>query len=45
MVILGNASLVRLNLDTRHPHYEKLKHIEEYVQSGSGLTRRVLGFV
>jgi two-component system cell cycle sensor histidine kinase/response regulator CckA len=44
MGILGNASLARMDLDPNHPHYERLKHIEEYVQSGSDLTKQLLGF-
>jgi two-component system cell cycle sensor histidine kinase/response regulator CckA len=44
MGILGNASLVRMDLDPGHPHCERLKHIEDYVQSGSELTRQLLGF-
>ncbi|MEA3358409.1 MAG: PAS domain S-box protein [Thermodesulfobacteriota bacterium] len=44
MCILGNASLMRMDLDSGHPHYDKLKHIEEYVQSGSALTKQLLGF-
>jgi two-component system cell cycle sensor histidine kinase/response regulator CckA len=43
MGILGNASLMRMDLDARDPHDERLKHIEEYVQSGSELTRQLLG--
>jgi len=43
MGILGNASLIRMDLDGTHPHDERLKHIEEYVQSGSDLTRQLLG--
>ena len=42
MGILGNASLVRMDLDSCHPHYERLEHIEEYVQSGSDLTQQLL---
>jgi two-component system, cell cycle sensor histidine kinase and response regulator CckA len=44
MGILGNASLMRMDLDPSHPHSEKLKQIEAYVQSGSELTRQLLGF-
>ncbi|MBW2708691.1 MAG: PAS domain S-box protein [Deltaproteobacteria bacterium] len=44
MAISGNASLLTMDLDPSHPHYERLKHIEEYVQSGSTLTRQLLGF-
>lgn len=44
MAILGNTSLLTMGLDSNHPHYERLKHIEEYTQSGSALTRQLLGF-
>jgi PAS domain S-box-containing protein len=44
MGILGNASLVTFDLDSKHPHYEKLKNIEKYVQSGADLTKQLLGF-
>ncbi|MGE0082796.1 MAG: PAS domain S-box protein [Desulfococcaceae bacterium] len=42
--ILGNISLMLLDTAEDHPHREKLKHMEEYVQSGAGLTRQLLGF-
>ncbi|MEZ4528607.1 MAG: PAS domain S-box protein [Desulfobacterales bacterium] len=42
--ILGNISLMLLDTEESHPHREKLKHMEEYVQSGAGLTRQLLGF-
>ena len=44
MGIQGNASLVLLGIDSTHPHYEKLKHIEQQVQSGANLTKQLLGF-
>jgi two-component system cell cycle sensor histidine kinase/response regulator CckA len=44
MGIQGNASLVLLGIDPTHPHYEKLKHIEQQVQSGADLTKQLLGF-
>ena len=44
MGIQGNTSLMLLELETNHPHYEQLKHIEQYVQSGSNLTKQLLGF-
>jgi CheY-like chemotaxis protein len=43
MGIQGNASLLLLDADQDQPHYEKLKHIEEFVVSGSELTRQLLG--
>jgi two-component system cell cycle sensor histidine kinase/response regulator CckA len=44
MGILGNASLLLLDEDCGDPRYERLKSIEQYVQSGSDLTRQLLGF-
>jgi two-component system cell cycle sensor histidine kinase/response regulator CckA len=44
MGIQGYASLTLLDLDSSHPHYERLKRIEEQVQSGADLTRQLLGF-
>ncbi|TSA45490.1 MAG: response regulator, partial [Deltaproteobacteria bacterium] len=44
MGIQGHASLTLLDLDPSHPHYERLKSIEEQVQSGADLTRQLLGF-
>jgi len=42
--IQGYASLSLLNLDPAHPNYERLKRIEEQVQSGADLTSQLLGF-
>ncbi len=44
MGILGNASLMLLDTDSTHPHYESLKSIEKLVKSGSELTSHVLGY-
>jgi PAS domain S-box-containing protein len=44
MGMQGNASLMLLTLDSHHPHYEKIKAIERYVESGAALTRQLLGF-
>ncbi|MBA4418257.1 MAG: hypothetical protein C0392_10165 [Syntrophus sp. (in: bacteria)] len=44
MGIQGNASLLLYNLDPAHPHYEKLKQIQEHVMSGADLTKQLLGF-
>ncbi len=44
MGIQGYASLTLLDLDPSHPHYERIKRIEEQVQSGSYLTKQLLGF-
>jgi PAS domain S-box-containing protein len=42
--ILGYASLMLLNKDKRDPDHERLRSIEQLVQSGSNLTRQLLGF-
>jgi PAS domain S-box-containing protein len=44
MGIQGYASLSLMNLDPSHPNYERLKRIEEQVQSGADLTKQLLGF-
>ncbi len=44
MGILGNASLVLLQIDSSNPYYEKLKNIQQYVQNGADLTKQLLGF-
>jgi len=44
MGIQGNTSLMLLDLDLEHPHYEKLKNIETQIRSGADLTRQLLGF-
>lgn len=44
MGIQGHISLMALEIDAAHPHYEKFKSIEQYVQNGADLTKRLLGF-
>ncbi len=44
MGILGNASLLRMDLPPDHPNQERLEIIETHVRSGSDLTRQLLGF-
>ncbi|MBN1382067.1 MAG: PAS domain S-box protein [Deltaproteobacteria bacterium] len=43
MGIQGNASLILLDTASDHPHYTKLKNIEQQVQAGAALTRQLLG--
>jgi len=43
MGIQGNASLILLDIGSDHPHYTKIKNIEQQVQSGAELTRQLLG--
>jgi PAS domain S-box-containing protein len=44
MGIQGNASLLEMRLEVGHPCREKIKNIEKYVESGSELSRQLLGF-
>ncbi len=44
MGIQGNVSLMMLETDPRHDHYEKLKSIEATVKTGAELTGQLLGF-
>jgi two-component system cell cycle sensor histidine kinase/response regulator CckA len=44
MGIQGYASLALLGMDSSDPNYERLKRIEEQVQSGADLTKQLLGF-
>lgn len=44
MGIQGRASLMFLDTDSDHSHYEHLKSIEDIVESGAGLTKQLLGF-
>ncbi len=44
MGILGNLSLMLLDIDENSPIYERIKSVEEYIQRGSDLTRQLLGF-
>ena len=44
MGILGNTSLMVSSMSPAHPDYDKLKHIEAYVKTGTELTRQLLGF-
>jgi len=44
MGIQGYTSLMLLKIDSKHPHYEKLKSIEQYIESGAELTKQLLGF-
>lgn len=44
MAIIGISSVVLLDLDSSHPHYNKLKTIEKLVNKGSKLTSQLLGY-
>ena len=42
--IQGNASLMMMDYNSEHPHYQKLSRIEENVMRGAKMTRQLLGF-
>jgi len=44
MGIQGYASLMLMDIDSVHPHFKRLKGIEQQVQSGSNLTKQLLGY-
>jgi PAS domain S-box-containing protein len=44
MGIQGNASLLLMSPDLGDAQRKRLEHVEQYVQRGSDLTRRLLGF-
>jgi len=44
MGIQGNATLLDMRLEAGHPGHEKAKNIEKYVESGTELSRQLLGF-
>ncbi|MCJ7617194.1 MAG: response regulator [Desulfobacterales bacterium] len=44
MGILGHASLMLLHTAPDHPHFERLKSIEDIVQTGANLSKQLLGF-
>lgn len=44
MAIQGNASLMLLGTDKSHKNYSMLKNIEKQIQSGSEITRQLLGY-
>ncbi len=44
MGIQGNASLMLIDHDSRHPDYDRLKNIEQYIKNGADLTNQLLGF-
>jgi two-component system cell cycle sensor histidine kinase/response regulator CckA len=44
MGIQGNTSLILIDVEDTSPHFDRLRRIEELVQSGSKLTRQLLGY-
>jgi len=44
MGIQGRTSLMSLDIDSAHPHFEHIKGIEYMVERGAALTKQLLGF-
>ncbi len=44
MSFQGNTSLMLMDIDSHHPHYEMLKSIEKQIKSGVNLTSQLLGY-
>jgi PAS domain S-box-containing protein len=44
MAIQGNISMLLMHCDSSHPHQERLKKIERYIENGSKLTSQLLGY-
>ena len=44
MGMLGNISLILYEIEPSHPYYGNLKNIERLIQSGSKLTKQLLGY-
>ncbi len=44
MGIQGNICLMQLDMDEDHPHWDKLKTIEDCIANGANLTKQLLGF-
>ncbi len=44
MGVMGNASLMLMNLDEANPHYERLKVIRRLAESGAELTKQLLHY-
>jgi C4-dicarboxylate-specific signal transduction histidine kinase len=44
MGIEGHTSLMFLNVNADHPHFEHIKGIEHMVKRGADLTKQLLGF-
>jgi len=42
--IQGNVSLLLMNIDSTHAHYDRLKNIEDQAQSGAQLSSHLLGY-
>ncbi|MCJ7617373.1 MAG: GAF domain-containing protein, partial [Desulfobacterales bacterium] len=45
MGIQGNISLMQINIDSKHPFYERLDNIEKQIVRAASLTSHLLGYV
>jgi signal transduction histidine kinase len=44
MAIQGNISLLQMDLNPSHPHWNRLSHMEQQVSHGARLTQQLLGY-
>jgi signal transduction histidine kinase len=44
MGLYGNVSLIMMDMESSHPHYERLRKMEEHLQRGKRLTTHLLGY-
>ena len=44
MGIMGNTSIMLLDIDSSHPFHKNLKNIEKMIKSGSQVTKQLLGY-
>jgi len=45
MGIQGNISLMQMDIDSKHPYYERLNNIEKQIVRAASLTSRLLGYM
>lgn len=44
MGVHGNVSLIMMDMESSHPHYERLRKMEEHLERGKRLTTHLLGY-
>ena len=44
MAIQGNISLIQMDMDSKHPYYERLNNIQTQIVSAAKLTSQLLGY-
>lgn len=44
MAIQGNISLLQMDLNPSHPHWNRLSHMEQQISHGAKLTQQLLGY-